>query len=229
MIEFHLDARSGVPTYLQLVQQVTQALRLGILQPGDQLPTVKEVVGRLAINPNTVLKAYRELDLEGLVEGRRGQGTFVSTSRAARPPRRRQSAQDVVAALDRAGAGCRSRRREPRNALRRHVAASGRLEGRMSGIAVVTDGLGKRYGANWALRDCTLEVPAGSVTALVGPNGAGKTTLLQLAIGLSKPSAGEIRVFGHPPRADAGLVLPRVGLPRAGPSALQGLHDRARR
>ena len=81
----------------------------------------------------------------------------------------------------------------------------------MSGIAVVTDGLGKRYGANWALRDCTLEVPAGSVTALVGPNGAGKTTLLQLAIGLSKPSAGEIRVFGHPPRADAGLVLPRVG------------------
>ena len=80
MIEFHLDARSGVPTYLQLVQQVTQALRLGILQPGDQLPTVKEVVGSLAINPNTVLKAYRELDLSGLVEGKRGQGTFVSTN-----------------------------------------------------------------------------------------------------------------------------------------------------
>ena len=61
----------------------------------------------------------------------------------------------------------------------------------MSGAAVVTDGLGKRYGSNWALRDCTLEVPAGSVTALVGPNGAGKTTLLQLAVGLSTPSAGE--------------------------------------
>ena len=57
MIHFHLDARSGVPTYLQLVQQVQQAVRLGILQPGDQLPTVKEVVGSLAINPNTVLKA----------------------------------------------------------------------------------------------------------------------------------------------------------------------------
>jgi len=79
VIEFRLDARSGVPTYLQLVQQVTQAIRLGILQPGDQLPTVKEVVGSLAINPNTVLKAYRELDLSGLVQGRRGQGTFVST------------------------------------------------------------------------------------------------------------------------------------------------------
>ena len=79
LIEFHLDTRSGVPTYLQLVQQVRQARRLGILQPGDQLPTVMAVVGSLAINPNTVLKAYRELDLEGLVHGRRGQGTFVSS------------------------------------------------------------------------------------------------------------------------------------------------------
>ena len=86
MIHFHLDARSGVPTYLQLVQQVKQAVRLGILQPGDQLPTVKEVVGSLAINPNTVLKAYRELDLDGLVEGRRGQGTFVSSALPPLPP-----------------------------------------------------------------------------------------------------------------------------------------------
>jgi GntR family transcriptional regulator len=78
MIEFRLNDRSGVPTYLQLVQQVRQAVRLGVLQPGDQLPTVKEVVGTLAINPNTVLKAYRELDHEGIVEARRGQGTFVS-------------------------------------------------------------------------------------------------------------------------------------------------------
>jgi GntR family transcriptional regulator len=80
MIEFRLNPRSGVPTYLQLVQQTRQAIRLGLLQPGDQLPTVKEVVGQLAINPNTVLKAYRELDHEGLVEGRRGQGTFVARS-----------------------------------------------------------------------------------------------------------------------------------------------------
>jgi GntR family transcriptional regulator len=86
MIEFRLDSRSGVPTYLQLVQQVKQAVRLGVLQPGDQLPTVKEVVGVLAINPNTVLKAYRELDHEGLVEGRRGQGTFVSHTLPAAAP-----------------------------------------------------------------------------------------------------------------------------------------------
>jgi GntR family transcriptional regulator len=86
VIEFRLDARSGVPTYMQLVQQVTQAVRLGILHPGDQLPTVKEVVASLAINPNTVLKAYRELDQEGLTEGRRGLGTFVSSEVAQLPP-----------------------------------------------------------------------------------------------------------------------------------------------
>ena len=86
VIEFHLEVQSGVPTYLQLVQQVRQAVRLGILRPGDQLPTVKEVVGSLAINPNTVLRAYRELDLEGLVEGRRGVGTFVAEGAAPSPP-----------------------------------------------------------------------------------------------------------------------------------------------
>ena len=82
MILFHLDPRSGVPTYLQLVQQVRHAVSLGILRPGDQLPTVKDVVGALAINPNTVLKAYRELEYEGLVAGRPGVGTFVTKSLA---------------------------------------------------------------------------------------------------------------------------------------------------
>ena len=77
MIEYHLDSRSGVAPYLQVVQQVKQALRLGLLQVGDQLPTVREVVERLAINPNTVLKAYRELERDGLVASRPGQGTFV--------------------------------------------------------------------------------------------------------------------------------------------------------
>lgn len=76
-IEFRLDPASGVPTYLQLVQQVEHALRLGYLAPGDQLPKVREVVAGLAINPNTVLKAYRELEHKGLAAGRPGQGTFV--------------------------------------------------------------------------------------------------------------------------------------------------------
>jgi GntR family transcriptional regulator len=79
-IEFRLDAGSGVPTYLQLVRQVEHALRLGYLKPGDQLPKVRDVVAALAINPNTVLKAYRELDTKGLTAGRPGQGTFVQAT-----------------------------------------------------------------------------------------------------------------------------------------------------
>src|SRR5215831_10220394 len=78
VIEFHLDARSGVAPYLQLIQQVKRALRLGTLSVGDQLPTVKDVVAKLAINPNTVLKAYRELEYEGLAAARPGVGTFVT-------------------------------------------------------------------------------------------------------------------------------------------------------
>ncbi|MDM7854568.1 GntR family transcriptional regulator [Cellulomonas alba] len=103
MIEFHLDARSGVSPYLQLVQQVRHALRLGILAVGDQLPTVKDVVATLAINPNTVSKAYRELEYEGLVEARQGVGTFVvrtfgESTLAAQGPLR----DELAAWLDRA-------------------------------------------------------------------------------------------------------------------------------
>jgi GntR family transcriptional regulator len=79
-IEFRLDPASGVPTYLQLVQQVEHALRLGYLKPGDQLPKVRDVVASLAINPNTVLKSYRELEIKGLTTGRPGQGTFIQAS-----------------------------------------------------------------------------------------------------------------------------------------------------
>jgi len=77
MIEFQLDGTSGVATYLQLVHQVRQAIRLGMLRAGDQLPTAQQVVAALAINPNTVLKAYRDLEREGLVRARPGRGTFV--------------------------------------------------------------------------------------------------------------------------------------------------------
>jgi len=76
-MEFYLDARSGVSPYLQLVHQVRRALKLGTLREGDQLPTVREVVSSIAINPNTVSKAYRELEHEGLVAARAGVGTFV--------------------------------------------------------------------------------------------------------------------------------------------------------
>lgn len=98
MIEFSLDGRSGVSPYLQVVQQVRHALRLGLLREGDQLPTVKDVVAGLAINPNTVLKAYRELERDGLVTARPGVGTFVTrtladASLAAHEPLRRDLAR----------------------------------------------------------------------------------------------------------------------------------------
>jgi GntR family transcriptional regulator len=80
MITLRLSSTSGLSAYLQIARQVRQALRLGLLQPGDRLPTVKEAVASLAVNPNTVLKAYQLLEHEGLVEGRQGQGTFVTSS-----------------------------------------------------------------------------------------------------------------------------------------------------
>ncbi|MER5444847.1 MULTISPECIES: GntR family transcriptional regulator [unclassified Streptomyces] len=85
MVEYRIDRRSGVATYVQIVQQTKQALRLGLLEPGDKLPTAREVVEATAINPNTVLKAYRELEREGLVEARRGLGTFVRRSLGTAP------------------------------------------------------------------------------------------------------------------------------------------------
>jgi GntR family transcriptional regulator len=109
MIEFHLDPSSGVPTYVQLVQQVHQALQLGLLAPGDRLPTAQQVVASLAINPNTVLKAYRDLEREGLARPRPGLGTFIvgqlpRTDPAAQAKFRRSMASWLRTARD-AGLG----------------------------------------------------------------------------------------------------------------------------
>lgn len=107
MIEFHLDPHCGVATYLQLVQQVKEALRLGTIDVGDQLPTVREVVADLAINPNTVAKAYRDLEREGLVVARQGRGTFVASTLATNSVRHhdelRARLERWLAAADAAG------------------------------------------------------------------------------------------------------------------------------
>jgi len=92
MIQFRLDLKSGVPAYRQLVDQVRQALRLGLLRPGDQLPTVRDVVKQIAINPNTVHRAYRDLEQQGLTEGRPGSGTFI-TRALARVPEQQKTLQ----------------------------------------------------------------------------------------------------------------------------------------
>jgi GntR family transcriptional regulator len=97
VITFHLAARSSLPPYVQIVEQVRQALLGGVLRPGDRLPTVKEVVGSLAINPNTVLKAYRDLEREGLVEGRQGVGTFVMRRPDGPPPNEQAALKRALA------------------------------------------------------------------------------------------------------------------------------------
>jgi len=107
-IEFRLDRRSGVPTYRQLVDQVRQALRLGLLRPGDQLPTVRDVVKQIAINPNTVHRAYRELEHQGLTEGRPGSGTFIRRSLSRMPdeqPELQRSLDVWIQAARKAGLG----------------------------------------------------------------------------------------------------------------------------
>src|ERR1700749_3445 len=96
MFRFRLDGSSGVPPYLQLVHQVRQSLLLGYLQEGDRLPTVKELAGDLAINPNTVVKAYRQLEHEGLAGGRPGPGTFITAPLAPPPPAPRPAASESL-------------------------------------------------------------------------------------------------------------------------------------
>src|SRR5665213_2594997 len=95
LIQFRLDRHSGLPVYRQIVDQVRQALRLGVLRPGDQLPTVRDVVEQIAINPNTVHRAYRELEQQGLTEGRPGSGTFVKRSLATAPQDPAELQQDL--------------------------------------------------------------------------------------------------------------------------------------
>ncbi|MER6738683.1 GntR family transcriptional regulator [Streptomyces puniciscabiei] len=103
MIDYRIDRGSGVPAYVQIVEQTERALRMGTLQVGDKLPTAREVVAATAINPNTVLRAYRDMEQDGLVELRRGLGTFVTRS-LARPeaendsPLRREVADWVARA-----------------------------------------------------------------------------------------------------------------------------------
>ena len=122
VIEFHLDARSGVAPYMQLIQQVRQAMRLGLLPEGDQLPTVKEVVAKVAINPNTVLKAYRELEYEGLVTARPGVGhvRHPHAEPTTRWPRTGRCAQDLRALAGRGPAGGPGRG-EHRGAVPEHL------------------------------------------------------------------------------------------------------------
>ena len=158
MIEFHLDPRSGVAPYLQIVQQVKEALRLGLLDVGDQLPTVREVVADLAINPNTVAKGYRELESERPRRGaaRPGHVHHRHAGRSLGEAPRRAPARSR--ALARGGRACRAGRGEHPRADLDDATGGVRTPSGMT-APLVTHGVGKRYRRRWALRDCTLGDP----------------------------------------------------------------------
>jgi GntR family transcriptional regulator len=104
---FRLDSHSGVPVYRQIIDQVTGGMASGLLAAGDQLPTVRQVAVDLAINPNTVVRAYRELEIRGVLETQQGTGTFITEKKVERDEveRQRQLNQLVSDFVGRAGAG----------------------------------------------------------------------------------------------------------------------------
>ena len=212
MIEFHLDGSSGIAAYMQIVQQVKQALRARITARDNcQRARSGCVAGDQS---NTVLKAYRQLEMEGLVAGRQGQGTFVLKSLAGPELAGHAALRDeLVKWLERAwmsgldGESIAAAVRRPCESRLSPARQGGRSS--MTNVLTTID-LGKRYRGGWALRHCSLELPAGRIAALIGPNGAGKSTLLNLAVGLLQPTEGEVRVLGASPRDDP-AALARIG------------------
>ena len=184
-----VDPRSGVPIYLQVIEQVKRSVALGVLAAGEQLPTVKQLALDLTINPNTVAKAYRELERDGVIETAAGRGSFVRGNGSIETTK--------TAATDVARDAIRSRR--PRSqvdwlARRRNPFTSKRSHrplvpgGRMSTISIKN--LRKTYGPYVAVDDLSFEIPEACVFGLLGPNGAGKTTTFKCMLDLARPTSG---------------------------------------
>ncbi len=210
---FRPNPSSGVPIYLQLMEQVKHAIETGALRPGEQLPGIRPLAEELVVNPNTVAKAYRELEHEGVVELRQGAGAFIARTGAdegsddrvargttgghkrsretprARPHRRRDSP------------AVRSRARRPQPDRSPSWLTRSPLKRRRSV---------KTYDGVQALQGLDLHVPAGSIFGFLGRNGAGKTTTIKVLLGMTRPTAGSGRVFGLPCDApDASVQIRR--------------------
>ena len=190
MVQIRLDRGSHTPAYLQVVAQVREAVRMGWLLPGDQLPGVREVAVTSGINPNTVQKAYHELAVLGLTETRPGSGTYIRASLGVTDPHlmvrfRAQLERWRKAAL---AAGLEA---EDLQTLVTSVLTDGdsAVAARRVTALVVTQ-VGKQFGRSWAVRDVSFSLERGRVAAVVGSNGAGKTTLLNLIAGAKEPTEG---------------------------------------
>ena len=197
---FRPNPSSGVPIYLQLMEQVKHSIETGALRPGEQLPGIRPLAEELVINPNTVAKAYRELEHEGVIELRHGAGAFVSGQARAREGHRKAPGRSS----DRRGNdGTVARERYDRRGDPAFVrSGTGRVgESRrqwLSRSAIETVELAKRYDRVEALRGLNLRVPSGSIFGFLGRNGAGKTTTIKVLLGMARPTSGLARVFGMP-------------------------------
>ena len=183
------------PIYTQIMDLVKRRIAVGELKVGQQLPSVRDLAQQVVVNPNTVQKAYLELEREGYVATQRGMGTFVSGDRG-------------TVDLLRQGLAPRHRRRPTLSGMRSLGYGAGGDGGDGSGssqegdemsMLVQISDLTKRYITTTALSDVTLEVPEGHIMGLLGPNGSGKTTLMKILAGLVSPTSGTVLVDGIAP------------------------------
>jgi DNA-binding transcriptional regulator YhcF (GntR family) len=206
------------------MEQVKHAIETGALRPGEQLPGIRPLAEELVINPNTVAKAYRELEHEGVIELRHGAGAFIAaSSRPKRSTDNLRAGQTLVATtVERCARGTSPTTRSAgcsRPSCRAAPGSPGQEANVADALVVETSGLCKTYGKVRALRGLDLEVPAGSICGLLGRNGAGKTTAIKLLLGMARPTAGRARVFGLAADTEASSVeiRRRTGFVSAGP------------
>ena len=203
---FRPNPSLGVPIYLQLMEQIKHAVETGALAPGDQLPGIRPLAEELVINPNTVAKAYRELEHDGVIELRHGAGAFVAGQRR----RQKQTdavrtAQPIVVGGDRAAPRPRAdRRRDPTPVRGGTGRPSERRERIMTdAFAIDTTDLRKHYGERRSAPRSELQVPAGSLFGFLGRNGAGKTTTIKVLLGFARATAGRCACSGTTSRMRA--------------------------
>ena len=187
---------SGVPIYLQLMEQVKHSIETGALRPGEQLPGIRPLAEELVINPNTVAKAYRELEHEGRHRAapRRRRVRLRRTRGAKKLTDKLRAGQTLVAA---AVERLRARGVTDEEIRRLFEAELAGIRARTGGHGELTRSSSKRptcgssYDGVEALRGLNLQVPAGSIYGFLGRNGAGKTTTIKVLLGMARPTSGQ--------------------------------------
>ena len=210
-MQLRISDHEGVPIYLQLVRQIKYLVSTGQLTDDQQLPPVRKLAEQLTINPNTVARAYRELEREGILVIRQGSGVYVADtgSPLARRERQRILLERIDMLLsrsttDESRSGFAHRPRAPT-----WIASEGAVQ--MNESIVSVQNLSRRFRHKIALADLSCEIVRGRVLSLLGENGAGKTTLIKHLLGLYAAQTGTVRVFGHDPVREPAATLSHLG------------------